>query len=172
MTTKNEKDPVAEVEKEAATRRLLRKLEERARLRALADIAEGPKTMAEFEVSAVRDYLDQWATWMQRDQFGGEYPHASSFVEEGRSWEHSILDPLDVPNLWAIKIVDAAMIELAGVPGGLRMRVALQIRWLNENVDAAVFRSSRVSLDQVDDIADAAERALIPMLKRRGLPLG
>lgn len=172
MEKKNDVDEVVKLEKEAAEKKLFAGLEARDRLRRLADaVPRCPLTAEEIELAALRSYIDQWSTWMKRDDVEGKLPHATSFAEEGRSWAHSILDPLDVPNMWAIKIVDAAMIELACLPGGMRMRHALKIRWLNEHLDMQVFRSGRLSPEEVDDLADAAERHLIPMTKRRGLPL-
>jgi hypothetical protein len=168
--TDNENDEVVRIEKEAAERRLFRKLQQRERLRRLSD-TDARKTAAQREIEALKSYIDQWRLWMQRDGPGLELPHSAPFVEEGRTWAHSILDPLDTPNMWAIKIIDSSMNELAVLPGGMQMRHALKIRWLNEYLDCSVFRSSRISQDQVDDLADAGERALIPMVKRRGLPL-
>lgn len=171
MTKNNEKDAVARIEKEAAERRLFRKLEQRNRLMGLAEREVAPKRLEQRKIEALKSYIDQWATWMQRDRSGLELPHSAPFVEQGRSWEHSILDPLDCPNVWAIKIVEAAMNELACHPEGMRMRHAIRVRWLNEHLDAKVFRSSRLHGWETDDLADAGEVALIPLVERRGLPL-
>lgn len=171
MTKNKDKDPVARIEKEAAERRLFRKLQERDRLERLASVPGARKTATQLEIEALKCYIDQWVRWMQRDSSGLELPHSSSFVEPGRSWEHCMLDALDTPNMWAIKIIDAAMNELATVPGGMQMRHAMRIRWLNQQLDCEVFRSSRLTPEQVDDLADAGERALVPMVKRHGLPL-
>lgn len=172
MADKNENDEAVRIEKEAAQRRLFRKLEQRNRLMRLADAGGPARTREQREIEALKSYIDQWCRWMASGvASSSDFPGSSSFAEPGRSWEHAILDPLDTPNIWAIKIVDAAMTELAGLPDGMRMRAALKVRWLNEVMNAVVFRHSRIATSEIDDLADAGERAMIPLVKRRGLPL-
>jgi hypothetical protein len=77
-------------------------------------------------------------------------------------------------------VIDASIDDLTALPDGMTMRAALRVRYLNEGIAPTgelrirVFRSGRLqgmSLEEADRLADAAENCLIPITKRRGLPL-
>ena len=89
-------------------------------------------------------------------------------------------DYLERADRWAMQVIEAAMDDLSVLPNGLKMRAALRLRYLCEGLERAagvplrVYRMHRLaglSIEQVDRLADQAEEAMIPGVRRRGLPL-
>lgn len=156
--------------------KLLHKLKIRERLQGMlkAATANAPVTPAEIELARCRDYLDAWSLHqaMYRPRLGA--PGSSSFAPDQTS-ASTASEYYERSDAWAMEQVDAAVEEdLPGLPEGRALWLALRMRWLNIRTGPRVFRSNRLThLDpsEVDELADAAERALIPILKRRKVPL-
>lgn len=81
---------------------------------------------------------------------------------------------------WAASVLEAAIDDLIEEDNGVLMRAALRVRYLNEGLSPGdgfkirVFRHGRLlglSLIECDMLADKAELLLIPLVKRKGLPL-
>lgn len=171
---KSEEQSVEEVIREAQERRLFQKLQARERLRALlpVDAVELSQEAREL-VRLKRDYLPQWAAvgWGSAVGKGlpGEAPMVgfmrptASWELEQRGWEEA--------DAWACNLIESAINEIT-----VRLplaRAALTVRYLNSN-GPSVYRSGRLtqlSQAEIEDLCDAAERLLVPVVKRKGLPL-
>lgn len=180
MAKQDENDRLAtiKVKREAEEHRQLRRIRVRERLQQSARDSI-PATQAERERARLRVYLGDWAASQGKVQQKLSAA-GSSLSEYMKSSSPTMTELLGASNAWALGVVDVAIDELMELPQGSDMRAALRVRWLNEGVSKAaqaeirVFRSGRLALmtlDQVDDLADQAERALIPICKRKGLPL-
>lgn len=156
-------------QKDKVVHRLYRRLQVRERLQAMAQAVRGAAVPErERELERLRDYLSEWVSWQ------GGYMPAHLGGPRGAGWVSaqsnatSATEYLERADRWAMEVVHHAVEEgLAQHPDGVQMRAALRLRWLNERV-AAVFRSNRFD---VELMADRAERALVELVKRRGLPL-
>lgn len=166
-------------QKARSAAKLFSKLQARERLKHLADNPE-PKTREESELERLRAYLRMWSE-RQRDAYkaAGGADSCLAYYMKSQSPEASEL--LEQSDGWAMTVIDASVDDLTGVgaDGGM-MRAALRVRWLNEGlapgseIKIRVFRSGRLqalSLIEADALADRAEVALVPIVKRRGLPL-
>lgn len=164
--------------KEGDAVRLWRKLEGRNRLTALA-AESAPVSAVARELQRLQAYLLRWATYqkpVESARAESEIPLAAYLKDDTREAS----DWLGGSDAWAMAIVDTAIDGLSTGPDGLLMRAALRARYLNEGVsrDAGVavrvFRSGRLqhmSLLEADALADRAEAELVPIVKRKGLPL-
>ena len=165
-----------ETTKKSMVAKLMHGLQIRERFKTMlaAALAAGPATPAEIELARCRDYLDAWSLHQQmyRPRLGA--PGSSSFAPDQTS-ASTASEYYERSDAWAMQQVDAAVEEdLPSLPEGRALWLALRMRWLNIRVGPRVFRSNRLThLDpgEVDELADAAERALIPILKRRKVPL-
>lgn len=149
--------------------KLMRKLQARDRLQTMADaVRQQAPDPAGREIERLKEYLSEWVEW-QRGYFpphltGG---HGAAWVS-AQSNATSASEYLERADRWAMETLHGCIEEgLAMYPEGVQLRAALRLRWLNETI-AAVFRSNRFDLDEM---ADRAERALVELVKRRGLPL-
>lgn len=161
-----------------AERRAIGKLEIRQRydrLMAVADAAR-PKNP---ELERLRCYLLDWAR-AQRDYKTGPKSAGSVLGSLIKSPNIFASDLLGESDGWAMSVIDAAVSDLVTLPEGLQMQAALRARYLNEvlsdeaGMRVRVFRSGRLehlSLMEADALADRAELAMIPMVKRKDLPL-
>jgi hypothetical protein len=162
--------------KRAAVAKLLAKLGVRERLKQLAQAYHAHQLSAdELELARVRDYLDAWVRHQEKYRPRLGLPSSSAFAP-ALSNARTASEYHERSDAWMLQQVDAAVEEDLPIlePDGRAMWLALRMRWLNVKVGPRVFRSGRLRhLDpaEVDDLADAAERALIPMFKRRKLPL-
>ena len=171
MVEAEEKD-AAEVQKEARARKLFRRLESRNRLEVLA-AEQRSMSVDEVELARLkRDYLPVWAALARGSAVGKGLPTEAPLVDLMRptaSWE--LQEPCDNPDPWVANVIEAAIMELSGeMPLG---RAALTVRYLNAE-GPAVYRHGRLThltMGEVEDLADALELALVPEVKRRGLPL-
>ena len=164
-----EKDP----HRRAQEHRLFRRLQARARLLELARTP--PPSAADNELARLKVYLDEWVKWEE----GGDasdlaMPQSASFAPDITS-ATTATEYTERSNRWAMEVIQHAVNEdLLERLEGSAMRQALRVRWLNEKVGAKVFRHGRLEpllLAEVDDLADRAERELVVIVKKRGLPL-
>lgn len=157
---------------------LFRKLRGRERLEALAE--EGvQKTQFERELERLKSYLLEWSQ-RQKGAYSQESQAVSSLSQYIKSASPSATELFEASDGWAMTVIDAAIDSLSTLEDGLLMRSALRVRYLNEGlapggeIKIQVFRSGRlaeISLLECDELADKAESALVPMVKKRGLPL-
>lgn len=115
----------------------------------------------------VRYYLRAWRRWVRAWRTPLGLPSAVPFV--GKMIPSvSAFDEIEQEDIDALVMrkLDA---EVESLPAD--QRAAVRIVYLNE-VMPAVFRSSRWPKDTVYRLCDAAERAMIPGLRARGVVLG
>lgn len=163
-----------EEQKPGLVTRALRKAATRARLGLMAEAARAatPADPAARKLARVRDYLREWADW-QASYFPTQLTggRGAGWVSS-QSSATSASEYLERADELAMRAVNLAVEEgLALYPDGVAMRIALRVRWLNEKVGASVFRASRLAGRNTDDLADRAERTMVELLERRGLPL-
>ena len=124
-------------------------------------------------VNRIKRYLQEWAAFERTDTCNGddglsEVPYLDYMVP---SVDGGRLDDDEgyAPNAYVRVMVDAAIDELT--PAMPLARAALAVRYMNAR-GPAVYRSGRLEtldLEKVEDMADDAERRLIPICRRRGL---
>ncbi len=119
-----------------------------------------------------RDYLPMWAAVAYGSAVGsglpGQVPFADLMKGSAREFDESGEAERDH---WVCNLVEAAIMEIT--PKLPLARAALCVRYLNAR-GPSVFRSGRlvhITMAEVEDLADAAERRLVPIVKRRGIPL-
>lgn len=118
-----------------------------------------------------RDYLPMWAATAYGAAVGrgapGEVPYADYMKGSVREFDYSG----DERDNWVCNLVEAGIEEIA--PKIPFARAALSVRYVRGAQEPpAVYRSGRTERAiQLDDIADRAELALVPICRRRGLPL-
>lgn len=123
----------------------------------------------------LRAYLSDWADWTRKYRVQTGLPNSVPYLDSMRaSYSDSFGQPLDdyqTVNTVAMRIIDAAMTDLSQAMS--HGPAALNWRYLNAN-GPAVYRSGRLpglSMMELDALADAAELALLPIVKRKGLLL-
>lgn len=121
----------------------------------------------------MKRYLQEWAALERVDSCNGrdapaEVPYLDYMVpsvESGRLED----DEGYAPNAYVRRLVDAAIDELTlAMP---LARAALAVRYMNAR-GPSVYRSGRlesITPADIEDMADTAERRLIPICRRRGL---
>lgn len=168
-------------QKDTLLLKLLHKLNARERLKNLAAAISPVRTASDRELERLRAYLYAWAD-CQRDyhmKLGAASGSVFSLYLKGRSVNAT--DWLEQSDGWAMSIIDASMDDLIALPDGWRMRAALRCRLLAEGLlkngkgmSVRVFRNGQMqsmSIEEADALADRAEDALVPIVKRKGLPL-
>jgi hypothetical protein len=168
------------MEQEAMTQR---RAEGRDRLRRLAEEGMPERTKEQAELERLREYLVMWARNEMSTRLHLGAPEGVPYLDSIRGTIDGYATGQDYDerlDRWARDIIDTSIDDLMELPDGELMRAALRARYLNEGVsrDAGfavrVFRMKKLehlSLVQADILADRAEQALIPVLKRRGIPL-
>lgn len=156
----------------------LRRAAGRARLMALAAQTK-EVSQEQREIDRLRAYLLDWS-WRQKE-YGPKLGVAGSCLEQyAKSSSPSALELFAKSDGWAASVVEAAIDDLIDEKDGVLMRGALRVRYLNEGLSPGegfkirVFRHGRLlglSLEECDALADRAELLLVPICKRRGLPL-
>lgn len=155
----------------------LGRLRGRERLMELARKA-GP-TRDNTELERLKIYLLDWAL-CQRTLDSAREQQDSALEKYMKSDSPTIADLIGGSDLWAVGIIESAMTDLVAMPRGSEMHSALRVRYLNEGISkqagmaVRVFRHGRlqnVSLMEADRLADEGELALIPLVKKRALPL-
>jgi hypothetical protein len=158
-------------------RGVLRRIRGAEYLKRLAE--ESAPTTENHELARLKAYLQQWANHQHAYRVGPERVGESTLADFYKSRGQSASESLDSEG-WAMSVIDSSIDDLLPLQDGTLMRASLRVRYLNEGVSAAagiqirVFRSGRlegISMEAADGYADAAEMALIPIVKRRGLPL-
>lgn len=140
----------------------------------LAFMASLPKPTTEVDEDALarlkRDYLPQWAELAYGSAVGRGVPSEVPYVDYMRASAAGGIHA-DEPDPWVCNIIEAGIDEIT--PKIPLARPALSVRYLNAR-GPSVYRSGRVEAiapGTIEDIADQAEIALIPVCRRRGLPL-
>ncbi len=120
-----------------------------------------------------RDYLPMWAAVASGSAVSrgvpGEVPYADYMKGTMREFDET---GEDEPDHWVCNIIEAAILEIS--PAIPLARAALSVRYVMRAKRPAVYRSGRLQfLDpaEIDDLADRAELALVPVCRRRNLPL-
>lgn len=154
-------------QKDRAERKLFRKLEERQRLR---DLAAEVTYHSPFDKALARlkgEYLPIWSTFAMGSAEGKSFPGQSPMVDFMRpvaNWEKDAGTEPD-PNV--CNAVEWALNEItAEVP---MARAALAVRYMNAR-GPSVYRSGRLtalSEPEIEDLADVAERKLVPLVGRK-----
>lgn len=165
-------------EKQKMEHRLYRKLQTRERLQGLLAAARPSGENPELE--RLKVYLLDWAM-SHRAIHGSRVEHGSSTLAQYmKSESPTSSELLGGSNAWALGVISSSVDDLLKLPRGSEMRSALHTRYLNEGIskDAGmqvrVLRSGRlqhISMMEADQLADAAEMALIPLVKGRNLIL-
>lgn len=157
-----------------AARRLLRRLEARTRLEQLAGAA-AEVLVEQRELERLKyHYLPMWSAWCFLTRTTQGLPSQVPFTDYMKGSMREFDETSDELRIDGdtCRVIDQAVDELTG-RGVVHARAVLAVRYLNA-AGAAVYRSGRVTdiePDQVDDLCDQAERALVPIVKRRGLLL-
>jgi hypothetical protein len=149
----------------------------RERLRAMAE-ACGIIEPQNRELDRLRVYLLEWSQhqYAYSTKPKGLNDSLADYVKSGYTTAVELYNN----DGWAMAVIDASIDDLTALPDGMTMRAALRVRYLNEGIAPTgelkirVFRSGRlqgISVDEADRLADAAEISLIPIVKRRGLPI-
>lgn len=119
-----------------------------------------------------RDYLPMWAAVAYGSAVGSGLPSQVPFADLMKGTPREF-DESGEPERdhWVCNLMESAITEIT--PKIPLARAALCVRYLNAR-GPSVFRSGRlvhITLAEVEDLADAAERRLVPIVKRRGIPL-
>ena len=122
-----------------------------------------------------RDYLPQWGAQRKSDRVGRGAPSDVPYKDYMKPhFSGSMVDPEDErPDPWVCRLIDAGIDELCGQRGMWHARAALAVRYISAGLPS-VFRHGRLQAmgpDEAEELADEAERRLVPIVKRRGLPL-
>lgn len=143
-------------------------------------------TRAEIELERLKLYLIDWAEYEEIYRpalgTGGMVSWAKGYISEG--YEGGYLVDQGAPErkiTWACGVIDACAEDIRRMPDdGPALYCALRMRYMNEGVsrragmDVTVIRSGRlsaISFMEASALADRAEQLLIPLVKRKGLPL-
>lgn len=178
LAMREKKKPVTDIEqvlRDAEERRILHKLEVRARLMRMADEARAIQLPpAEREVQRLREYLQDWRARLEayRPKLGA--PSQCSWVSKQSPEVHSAAEYLERSDAWAMEVIERSLEDLRKRDDGHAMRAALMTRLMNLALPARVIRHGRllgISTAEVDALADQAERALVEIVKVYGLPL-
>lgn len=174
---RNRKQTIKDLRAQAANEhRQRRRLQTVNRLMQLLHDAVCGETREERELRRLKEYLLDWKRWTEnwRPKLG--MPRAVPYLDRMRPSIALDLprDEKDRPDPWAMGLIDTSIEDLAALPDGAAMRAALRVRMLNEAVNARVFRHGvlrALTSEAVDELADQAEAALVPIVKAKGLPL-
>lgn len=158
-----------------ALARLRVRLEARMRLEELAAADTAGVSAADRELERLKyHYLPMWAKLRKRDAIErglpSDVPYSDYMKPSVREFNEA---GEDEPDRDACAIVDKAIDELVGAGGFRLARAVLAVRYLNA-AGASVYRSGRVhelETKMVEDLCDRAERQLVPIVLRMGLPL-
>lgn len=157
-----------------AVGRLYKRLQSRMRLEKLA-AASSYVSQADRELERLKyHYLPMWAELRRRDSIERGLPSESKLTDYMKPSVREFDQTAGAePDREACKVIEQSIDELVGAGGFRLARAVLAVRYLNAK-GASVFRSGRtVHLEPqiVEGLCDRAERQLVPIVKRRGLPL-
>lgn len=132
-------------------------------------------TTGDHDLDRLRAYLSDWIRWEGRFKTDLNIRNSASWVKfmkpSAPAWDAEATDA-ETFNVPAMQIIDQAM-AVIHVDSPI-LELCLRWRYLNVNVQAHVFRLPRLRLfstEQLDELADAAEKALLPIVRRKGLVL-
>jgi hypothetical protein len=160
--------------------KLYARLQSRDRLQKMAAEARAVElTPQQREIGRLKEYLLMWAE--RQDLWGPKLKLKShtSFADQPTN-ATSASEYYERSDAWARAVIDTSIGDLPELPDGDRMQAALRCRYLNEGLSMAtgfqirvlrMRRLEQLTVKEVDDLADRAELALIPIVKRRELPL-
>ena len=165
-----------QIKRDAETRKLFGRLQAKNRLLALLATARDMIVpQRERELQAVREYHREWREFLSSYRTRLGLPSGCSWISKRSEEVRTASEYLERSDRWVMEQVDQAVMEdLVKRTDGEAMRAAVLNRLLNHRMPARVFRSGRligVSLEEVDQLADRAEGALVEILKARGVPL-
>lgn len=157
--------------------KLMRRLECRNRMMDMLERA-GPQRPPT-DIERLRMYLVQWADW-ERGSFEKLGAGVSDPLAHQPSSANTASDYLERADRWAMGVIEAAIDDLLKNQDGALLRAALRLRYLHEGLERAagqpirVYRHNRLagfSLEDIDRMADRAEADLVPLVRKRSLPL-
>ena len=154
--------------REALERRTWRKLAARERL---TQLAAAPGQEADPELAGLKAYLADWAKRTEPRGIVSGLPASVPYANLMRGTPSWDLDEDRRVDESIRGEIDLAIDEIT--PRIPLCRPCLMVRYLNIN-GPAVYRHGRLhhlSRDEIEDVADAAERALVQVVKRRGVVL-
>lgn len=173
---KKEEPTIEQVIRDAQERKLFDRLQARARLLELAEVAKSARRLPQEEqdVQRVRQYLFEWRAHVESFRMRLGFPSTCSWASKCTEEIRTATEWLERSDKWAMDQVDQAVMEdLLRHEDGEAMRAAILNRLLNHAMPARVLRSGRligVAIGEVDALADRAERVLVDILKTRHLP--
>lgn len=135
--------------------------------------APAPET-SPYELQNLKRHLQDYFAWDDRCKVGrgvGGLPYGDYM----KGTVPGSYDPELDPDPWTCKLLDACVDEVSALrrPSFALARAALAVRYRSAGLPS-VFRSGRLTgleLAEIEDLADEVEIALVPIAKRRGLPL-
>lgn len=134
-----------------------------------------PKTKGAVDEDALarlkRDYLPMWASLAYGSAVGRGLPSAVPFARYMKGTVREFDHSGETQDHWACNVIEASIEEIT--PKIPLARAALSVRYLNAR-GPCVYRSGRlthIGKADLEDLADQAERLLVPVAKRRGIPL-
>lgn len=132
-------------------------------------------TSGDNQIDRLRMYLGDWQSWEDRYKMDLGVPNSVPWARYMKSYMpggDNEADGRQTINTEAMRILDGAMTELRTTHPD--EDIAIRWRYLNVSVGAYVFRlrgQAAMSMMELDALADAGERALLPVARRRGLEL-
>jgi hypothetical protein len=175
MQKKNRGFAADKTVRDASSRKLLHKLEARARLMSLADQSRFADLPPEHrEKLRLREYLLEWKAYLEsyRPRLGA--PDSANFLVGADRGVSTASEWLERSDRWAMEIIERSIDDLRKRTDGEAMRAALLVRLLNVSIPAKVFRHGRLQKltpEEVESMADRAEEAMVAIVKLYGLPL-
>lgn len=131
-------------------------------------------TVTADELGQLRRYLAEWVEWQWQWRPALGFPGVCGFARGAKTETSSASEYLERSDKWAMELIDAAIDDLMRRPDGPAMRCALRATLLNEAVGVKVFRHGRLmemTPEDVELLADRAEREMVLICKAKGLPL-
>lgn len=146
----------------------------RARLAELAAQPGAYTSEVQRELERLKaDYLPMWSEWVDLCRFERGFPGAVPFVNLMKPLVPDNYDADARPDSWVCNLIDESVNEVSENHSLRLCRAALAVRYMNARGPAAYHngRLIELSINEIEDLCDAAERQLVHSVKRRGLPL-
>lgn len=137
--------------------------------------APAPETSPS-ELQNLKRHLQDYFAWDDRCKVGRGAPGGVPYADYMRGTVPASSFGLESePDPWTCKLLDACVDEVSALrrPSFSLARAALAVRYRSAGLPS-VFRSGRLTgleLEEIENLADEVEIALVPIAKRRGLPL-
>lgn len=132
------------------------------------------------ELERLQEYLIEWAAHQRPIDQARRAQTGSVLAAYMKSDSPTASELLGASDAWALEVISASIDDLLKLPRGSEMRAALHVKYLNMGISREAGRPisvlrhgrlQRISLEEVGRLSDAAEIALIPIVKARRLPL-